>query len=233
MRGFLPIQKLMSLVFLSLYSTILAISIMPAYIGVNTVLQHYEEGNYWFISALLMSTSFGYLAHQITFPLLCGIAHRILPVKYPEGEFPIESFNGIKWATSTAIHRAARQHFPTYTLPSWYVNLYYILMGASISKGVQIATLSINDPQHVTIGAKSVIGGGSTINSHSVESGMIIIGKNVIGSSVTVGLNSILLAGACVQDNAIVGARSVVTKNMIIPSGEKWIGTPARRLNGH
>ena len=103
-------------------------------------------------------------------------------------------------------------------------------MGAKIGKGAHIATLLINDPQHVSIGTQTVVGGGSIINSHSVEDGNLIVAQNRIGNHATIGLNSVLMAGVSVGESAIVGARSVVTKNQTIPSGEKWIGTPAKKV---
>jgi len=117
-----------------------------------------------------------------------------------------------------------------YSLPSWYVNLYYRLMGAKIEAGAHVATLLINDPQHVTIGRGAVIGGGAIINSHSVEGEYLIVAENIIGNKATIGLNSLLLAGACVGNSATVGARSVLLKHKSVPPEEKWVGTPAKKI---
>jgi serine acetyltransferase len=222
----------MSLVFLILNIFILALSLMPGIISTYLVLEWTESWTMlWRCIAISLSLSGCYIIHQITLPLLCGIVFQLLPIRYPEGEFRLHSRNGVKWAACTALHRLSRQHFPMYSLPSWYVNFYYRLMGANIAKGAHIATLMINDPQHVSISKGSLIGGGAIINSHSVEGGMLIIAKNIIGSNVTIGLNSVLLAGACVEDSAIIGARSLVTKHKVVPSGEKWVGTPAKRMD--
>jgi acetyltransferase-like isoleucine patch superfamily enzyme len=117
-----------------------------------------------------------------------------------------------------------------YSLPSWYANLYYRLMGANIARGAHIASLLINDPQHVSIGKGVVVGGGAVLNSHSVEGKYLIVEKIVIGNNATIGLNSVLLSGVSVGDSAIVGARSVVAKHKTIPEGEKWVGTPAKKV---
>ena len=103
-------------------------------------------------------------------------------------------------------------------------------MGAKIGRGVHIASLLINDPLHVSIGSRAVVGGGAIINSHSVEGKNLIVAENIIGDRATIGLNSVLLAGVCVGESAIVGARSVVVKHRTIPDGEKWIGSPAKKI---
>ncbi len=231
MKSFPFVENLASLIFLVLYIPILTLSLIP---GVYCVLWVFDGSESYTlilrVLAIALSLSILYAIHQITMPLLCGIIYRILPIKYPVGKFPLHSWNGVKWAICTTLHRVARQHFPLYSLPSWYVNLYYRLMGAKIGKGAHIATLLINDPQHVSIGVQTVVGGGSIINSHSVEDGNLIVAQNRIGNHATIGLNSVLMAGVCVGESAIVGARSVVTKNQTIPSGEKWIGTPAKKV---
>ena len=214
-----------------LYILILAISLVPGvtiFYSIFSCIEGLQLILRIFIICIFISGI--YMSHQILFPILCGFSFRILPLRFPEGEYPLHSWNGVKWAFCTALHRSARQHFPMYTLPSWYVNFYYRLMGAKISKGVHIASLNISDPQHVIIGSGSLIGGGTILNSHSAESGNLIVAKILIGINVTVGLKSILLPGVRIEDNAIVGARSVVTKYVTIPAKEKWVGTPASKL---
>ncbi len=217
--------------FLIIYLPLLTVSLIP---GISCIFWAFDWSEsfplLFRVAIISFALSATFFLHQFTLPLLCGIMFRILPIRYPLGRYPLHSWNGIKWASCTTLHRVARQHFPMYSLPSWYVNLYYRIMGANIAKGAHVATLLINDPQHVSIGRDSVIGGGAIIKSHSVEGKDLIVAENVIGNKATIGLNSILLAGACVGDSAIVGARSVVAKHKSIPAEEKWVGTPAKKI---
>lgn len=231
MKLFHFLEFIFSKLFFFIYILILAISLFPGVIIFYSIFSSIEGLQMPLRIILICIFLSGiYMSHQILFPILCGVLFRISPLRFPEGEFPLHSWNGVKWAFCTALHRSARQHFPMYTLPSWYVNFYYRLMGAKISKGAHIASLNINDPQHVIIGSGSVIGGGTILNSHSAESGNLIVAKIVIGTDVTVGLKSILLPGVRIEDNAIVGARSVVTKYVTVPAKEKWVGVPASKL---
>lgn len=44
----------------------------------------------------------------------------------------------------------------------------------------------------------------------------------------TIGAGSTILPGLTIGEGAMIGAGSVVTKD--VPSGELWVGNPARRL---
>jgi len=231
MKSFSFIEQFSSFLLIILYLPLLSLSLIPGISLIFFIIDWSESFPMMMkVASICFSISFTYFLHQLTFPLLCGTMFRILPLRYPQGKHPLHSWNGIKWAACTTLHRLARQHFPMYSLPSWYVNMYYRIMGAEIEKGAHVATLLINDPQHVTIGSGAVIGGGAIINSHSVEGENLIIAKNNIGNQATIGLNSILLAGACAGDSTILGARSVMTKHQKIPEGEKWVGTPAKKI---
>jgi serine acetyltransferase len=231
MKSFSFVEQVSSLVFLILYLPLLTLSLIPGISCIYWAIDSSESFSLLLrVTIISFAVSSTYFLHQFTLPLLCGMMFRVLPIRYPTGKYRLHSWNGVKWAACTTLHRVARQHFPMYSLPSWYVNLYYRIMGAKIAKGVHVATLLINDPQHVTIGRGAVIGGGAIVNSHSVEGENLIVAENIIGNHATIGLNSILLAGACVGDSAIVGARSVVAKHKAIPAEEKWVGTPAKKI---
>jgi len=231
MKSFSFVEQVSYFVFLILYLPLLTLSLIPGISLIFFIIDWSESFPLMLrVTIISFTISSTYFLHQFTLPILCGMVYRILPIRYPQGKYRLHSWNGVKWAACTTLHRVAKQHFPLYSLPSWYVNMYYRIMGAKIAKGAHVATLLINDPQHVTIGKGAVIGGGAIINSHSVEGEYLIVAKNNIGYRATIGLNSILLAGACVGNSAIVGARSVVTKHKMIPAEEKWVGTPAKKI---
>ncbi len=231
MRSFAFTEQAMSVAYLALYLPLLTFSLLP---GVCVIYWAFgwSESLMPIFRIILVSFAISstYLIHQFLLPLFCGVIFRVLPIRYPSGKFPLYSWNGAKWATCNTLHRISRQHFPTYLIPSWYANLYYRIMGAEISNGAHVNSLLINDPQHVSIGRGAIIGGGAIINSHSVEGDILYVAKNNIGEKATVGLGSVLLSGACVGNSAILGARSFVPKNKTIPSGEKWAGVPAKKL---
>jgi acetyltransferase-like isoleucine patch superfamily enzyme len=52
--------------------------------------------------------------------------------------------------------------------------------------------------------------------------------ETLVKKGASIGANATILAGITIGENALVGAGSVVTKD--VPSGEIWIGNPARFL---
>ena len=52
--------------------------------------------------------------------------------------------------------------------------------------------------------------------------------RTIIKKGASIGANATMLCGITIGENAMVGAGSVVTKD--IPSGELWVGNPAKFL---
>jgi acetyltransferase-like isoleucine patch superfamily enzyme len=48
----------------------------------------------------------------------------------------------------------------------------------------------------------------------------------ILKKGTSIGANATILGGICIGEKSMIGAGSVVTKN--IPSGELWVGNPAR-----
>ena len=108
-----------------------------------------------------------------------------------------------------------------------------------IGDSVGISNASIVCHSMISIGARSLIGGGTKIydtDFHSLDyrqrgdyaNEMVKMKPVSIGCDVFIGAHSIILKGVTIGDRSIIGAGSVVTKN--IPADEVWGGNPARRI---
>ena len=111
-----------------------------------------------------------------------------------------------------------------------------------IGDRVGISNAAIVCHEKITIGDRTIIGGGTKIydsNFHSIdyrERGdyihEIVITKPIsIGEDVFIGAHSIILKGVTIGDRSIVAAGSVVTKD--IPADEVWGGNPAKRIRSN
>ena len=94
-------------------------------------------------------------------------------------------------------------------------------------KNVQLNTININDPWLLEIGDGSVIGGGSSINCHTVERGNLILEKVKIGKKCTIGAQSLVWPGCVIGDRSVLATKSVLKKRTIIGNKEVWKGNPA------
>ena len=104
---------------------------------------------------------------------------------------------------------------------------------------VGISNTAITCHDRVTIGSRSLIGGGTKIydtDFHSLDyrqrgdyENEIVVSRPVcIGEDVFIGAHCLILKGVTIGDRSIVGAGSVVTKD--IPADQVWGGNPARRI---
>lgn len=109
----------------------------------------------------------------------------------------------------------------------------------SIGDRVGISNASIVCHHSVTIGDRTLIGGGVKIydtDFHALDhetrgdyaNEVAVIRPVTIGEDVFIGAHSIVLKGVTIGDRSIVGAGSVVTKS--IPADEVWGGNPARKI---
>jgi acetyltransferase-like isoleucine patch superfamily enzyme len=81
------------------------------------------------------------------------------------------------------------------------------------------------NPQLVSIGDYSVIGGATSLLSHCPIKGAL---PCTVGKFVYVGYGALVLPGVTISDCVIVGAGAVVTRN--VASGSVVAGNPARVL---
>jgi UDP-2-acetamido-3-amino-2,3-dideoxy-glucuronate N-acetyltransferase len=89
----------------------------------------------------------------------------------------------------------------------------------SITRGVQIGS-------HVFLGPRVTILNDKYPTADKARSNSWTLEKVVIEDGATIGGGAIILPGVKIGSYAVVGAGSVVTKN--VPSGEIWMGNPAR-----
>jgi gamma-carbonic anhydrase len=71
---------------------------------------------------------------------------------------------------------------------------------------------------HLTIGQGVTVGHLAQIHSAT------------IGNYSLIGMGSILQEGCCIESESLVAAGAVVLKQQVVPTGELWVGNPARKL---
>lgn len=109
----------------------------------------------------------------------------------------------------------------------------------TIANKVGISNAAIVCHERVTIGARTLIGGGTKIydtDFHSLDyqvrgdyGNEVAVTKPVtIGEDVFIGAHSIILKGVTIGDRSIIGAGSVVTKD--VGPDEVWGGNPAKKI---
>jgi non-ribosomal peptide synthetase-like protein len=105
---------------------------------------------------------------------------------------------------------------------------YLRLLGARIGADIHLGTANIGLPWMISIGSRSSIGYGASLQTTRVESGWMTIAPVHLGEEVFVGANAHLEPGSRLEDRARLGEQSLAAGNQIIPAGEHWAGSPAR-----
>ena len=161
--------------------------------------------------------------------LLLRLVRMICPMK--EGSFPLDKGKeGASWKLQGFLYIFNLGLFMnSYLIPVNLRGLLYSFLGARIGKWVMIGG-KILEPSLVEIGDYSQLGEDVLLTAHTVERGMVTLGKIRIGRYVTVGVKAVIFPGVEIGDNAIIAAGSVVTKNTKVPMNEVWGGIPARKL---
>lgn len=116
-------------------------------------------------------------------------------------------------------------------IPVPWMKVFYQLLGSQISDNSYSGGI-IYDANFVSIGKNTILGEGSVLTAHQIESDRLGYYPIRIGDGVTVGAHAVILPGVTIEDGAIVASGAVVLKGTIIGRGEVWGGVPARRLMG-
>jgi carbonic anhydrase/acetyltransferase-like protein (isoleucine patch superfamily) len=102
------------------------------------------------------------------------------------------------------------------------------------------------DVNRITVGARTNIQDGTVIHVDSPKSGgaglptiigddvlighMVMLHGSVLHDRAFVGLGCIVMDGCTIESDAMLAAGSMLTPGKTIPSGELWMGRPAKKL---
>ena len=234
MKKLFPIlQPLITTLFIFIACTIYGLSLVPAILFFQYVLGNLSFVNqYVFLNAFILGTSLSlcFFIFGISLMLIVGIIFRILPIKSKPGLYPIGSIQTIKWGLCGAFLKLVNVAFLDVVTPSFLNIIYFRIIGAKVGKNVQINSVSINDPWLLEIGDNSVIGGGASINCHTVERGKLILERVKIGRNCTIGAQSLVWPGCEIGDSSILSTKSVLKKRSKVGEKQIWKGNPAQNI---
>ncbi len=108
------------------------------------------------------------------------------------------------------------------------LNWYCRLMGAKIGKDVYLGTSEFLAYDLLSIGDESSIGTDSHLMGCEVVDGWLMIDRITIGKDCVVGTNSVLGLNSRLEDDTELGDLSYLPDRQSIPTGEVWVGAPAR-----
>ncbi len=105
----------------------------------------------------------------------------------------------------------------------------YRFLGARIGKDVFLGTDRIGAFDVVSIGEGSSLNELASVNGYTIEDGDLVIGPVKIGRDCSVGTWSVLGPGCEMGDRSRLGDLSLLPEGTVVPCGEAWSGSPAKR----
>jgi non-ribosomal peptide synthetase-like protein len=160
--------------------------------------------------------------------LVCVALKWIVIGRYREGDYPLWGFYYWRfWLVHTIYRQFSFSNFEgTPLLP-----IFSRMMGARIGKDVYIAT-------PCQFGDLIEVGEGTSINAAAqllffrVEDGLLKLRRIRIGSNCEIAQSALVEGGATMEDNSRLGPLSLLPEGAVLPKGQTWEGSPARRVEG-
>ena len=180
--------------------------------------------------SIAVTISTGYFIFGITLVILVGLFRTIFNIRLKEGEYPMYSFEALKWSFCGCLFLMVHYTFIDFILLTPFANLLFRMLGAKLGKNVQFNSKYVFDASLLEIGDNTVVGGGAIINGHIVERGKLILRKVKIGKNVLLGSHCTIMPGCEIGDRAIIGASAVLLKDSKVDSRDIWFGLPAESL---
>ena len=141
---------------------------------------------------------------------------------YEHGEGCVIGGKGFGWTTSAG----------GYPLRFPHIGGVFIGQGVELGSNVTIdrgaigQTILLSDVKvdnGVHVGHNAVIGQRTLVTAHAVIGGSVVIGMDC-----WIGLGAIIKEHITIGSNVTIGMGAIVLKD--VPSGETWVGNPARKL---
>lgn len=168
------------------------------------------------------------LAFLLAFGLTCALLARsvlhLRPLK--PGRYAMTDRHFTAWKLYTVLYEFGCGALKPFTV-MFFRPLLQVLFGARIGRDIALGGKLV-DPHLITIGDGAIIGEGSVVTAHAINSGEIVLGRVDIAPGATVGVGAVIYPGVRLGAGAVVAANAVVLADTEIPAGEFWAGIPAR-----
>jgi non-ribosomal peptide synthetase-like protein len=203
----------------------MAVVIAVGYVTVDLVMPLAAAGN--FVDAALALALAGFLYGIGSFLFVVLIKWLTVGRYHPRSQPMWTPFVWVSEAVTNLYESIAVPNFVIFLRGTPMLPPCLRLLGCKTGKGIYMDTTDLTEFDCVSIGDFAALNGLCGPQTHLFEDRIMKIGEVSIGRGVTVGPRSIILYSARVGDGASLGPLTLVLKGEDIPSGTRWIGSPA------
>jgi non-ribosomal peptide synthetase-like protein len=175
------------------------------------------------------SIAVGLLVHAVSIPvsLLIAVALKWIVVgKFRAGSYPIWGGYFVRW---WFVQRAFELAPKDYIAGTPLAGVFLRMLGARVGPNVTLESLDLDCPDLIEIGADCVVESFAWIRTSHVAHGALTLRPIAIGRGCTIGVRSGVAGGAVLGEGAFLADLSCVREGTVVPAGEEWAGSPARR----
>ena len=154
------------------------------------------------------------------------VGRRLILARVKPGRYPLWGVTYFRWWLSDRLTDIA----PAYLLSGSSLQVWYMrLLGARIGKDVVIGSVRLRVPSLLSVGDGASIGNAVNLENARVERGELVIGRIRIGREGYVGSYAVMEGNTSVADLGRLDGLSALADGQHLPTGEHWIGSPARK----
>ncbi len=146
--------------------------------------------------------------------------------RYRPGSYPLWGTYYFRFWFATTIESAVPVG---YLAGTPLLSIYLRLMGAKIGRTVYLASDAFAIYDLLSIGDDTSINDDSNLPGYTVENGRLNLGRITIGRNCFVGTRSAVREDTVMGNGAALEDLSLLPRGTVIPAGETWAGSPARR----
>ena len=158
--------------------------------------------------------------------LLITIALKWLTIgKYKAGSYPLWGNYYWRFWFMQQVHKLVSTE---YLAGSPLLNTYYRLLGVKVNRNVYLGAIELVAADLISIGANTSINDRASLVGYEIVDGRLNIGNVTIGRDCFVGSNTMLGLHTQLADRSRIGDLSYLGNGLTIPTGEAWIGSPAK-----
>lgn len=161
--------------------------------------------------------------------LLTSILAKWLVIgRYKPGRYPLWGSYYLRWWIASRFQALSWSYI---LIGTPLMNVYFRAMGAKIGRNVTLSTPHCTAFDVVSIGEGTSIGLESQLLGYRVEDGHLVIAPLDIGKDCFVGMHCAIGLNTRMSDGARLDDMSLLSDDAVIPAGEGWNGSPARKAS--
>jgi serine acetyltransferase len=170
------------------------------------------------------------LIFLLSFGLLCAVSARQILRLWPLGEglIPMTDSRFTVWKLYTVMYEFGCGALKPFTV-MFLRPVVQVLFGARIGQDVALGGKLV-DPHMIVLEDGAIIGEGSVVTAHAINSGSILLAPVLIKRGATIGVGAVIYPGVTIGEGAVIAANAVVRSGSQIAAGELWGGVPAKCL---